>query len=187
MLAPPAAYGADIVVGDLQPLGIHMQFGGGLAGFIALRDDPRLVMELPTRLVGITGTAVPGEYGFGEVAFARTSFIGREKGKEYVGTGTNLWGIVAGVYLALMGPAGMRELGESIMQRTRYAMGRLAGLPGLSIVAETEPHFKEFVVDFTRSGKSVAEINRGLLAAAFTVGTTCPGPSRPSVRARSTA
>ncbi|MDP2872082.1 MAG: aminomethyl-transferring glycine dehydrogenase subunit GcvPA [Bacillota bacterium] len=163
VLAPPADYGADIVSGDLQPLGIHMNYGGGLAGFIATRDEPRLVMELPTRLVGIAGTGVEGEYGFGEVAFGRTSFIGREKGKEYVGTGTNLWGITAGVYLALMGPEGMRQLGEGIMQRTRYAMERLAAVPGLSILAQREPHFKEFVVCFNGTGASVAEVNAALL------------------------
>ncbi len=163
VLAPPADYGADIVTGDLQPLGIHVNYGGGLAGFIALHDDPRLVMELPTRLVGITTTAVQGEYGFGEVAFDRTSFIGREKGKEYVGTGTNLWGIVAGVYLALLGPAGMQELGEGIMQRTRYAMSRLAALPGLTVLVPEQPHFKEFVVNFAETGRTVRDINRGLL------------------------
>lgn len=163
VLAPPADYGADIVSGDLQPLGIHMNYGGGLAGYIATHDDPRLVMELPTRLAGITTTTVEGEYGFGEVAFGRTSFIGREKGKEYVGTGTNLWGITAGVYLALMGPAGMRELGEGIMQRTRYAMERLGAIPGVLIPASQEPRFKEFVVCFDPSGRSVADVNAALL------------------------
>lgn len=179
VLAPPADYGADIVTGDLQPLGIHMNYGGGLAGFIALHDEPRLVMELPTRLVGITTTAVAGEYGFGEVAFDRTSFIGREKGKEYVGTGTNLWGIVAGVYLALLGPAGMRELGEGIMQRTRYAMRRLAEVPGITILAREEPHFKEFAISLAGTGKTVAEVNRALLErgilGGFDLSTSFPG------------
>ena len=162
VLAPPADYGADIVTGDLQPLGIRMQYGGGLAGFIATRDEPWLVMELPTRLVGITTTAVPGEYGFGEVAFSRTSFVERERGKEYVGTGTNLWGITAGVYLALLGPAGLRQLGEGIMRRTRYAMERIAGLPGVRVPRLAEPHFKEFMVCFQETGQTVASINRAL-------------------------
>ena len=52
--------------GDLQPLGIHMQFGGGHAGFIATRDEKTYVMEFPSRLFGITTTSVKGEYGFGE-------------------------------------------------------------------------------------------------------------------------
>ena len=65
---------------------------------------------------------VEGEYGFGDVAYERTSFARREEGKEWVGTAAALWGITAGVYLALMGPQGMVEIGEGLMQRCRYAM-----------------------------------------------------------------
>ena len=66
-----------------------------------------------------------GEYGFGDVAYERTSFAVREEGKEWVGTAAALWGITAGVYLALMGPQGMVEIGEGIMQRCRYAMQKM--------------------------------------------------------------
>ncbi len=93
-----------------------MQYGGGQAGFIATHEDERFVMEYPSRLFVITKTAVEGEWGFGDVAFERTSFAQREKGKEFIGTATALWGITAGVYLALMGPKGMQELGQLIMQ-----------------------------------------------------------------------
>ena len=92
-----------------------MQFGGGQAGFIATRDEEKYVMEYPSRLFGITSTRVPGEYGFGDVAYERTSFARREEGKEWVGTAAALWGITAGVYLALMGPQGMVEIGEAIL------------------------------------------------------------------------
>ena len=67
---------------------------------IATHDDERFVMEYPSRLFGIAPTRVPGEYGFGDVAYERTSFAVREEGKEWVGTATALWGITAGVYLA---------------------------------------------------------------------------------------
>ena len=163
VLAPPADYGADIVCGDLQPLGIHMNYGGGLSGFIASHDEPRFVMEFPTRLVGITQTTVEGEHGFGEVAFYRTSFIEREQGKEYVGTGTSLWAITAGVYLALLGPQGMKQIGEAILQRTQYAKGRLGQVPGVRVPASAAPSFKEFVVDFNGTGKTVAQVNKALL------------------------
>ena len=94
---------------------MHLQYGGGHAGYIGVRDDPRFVMELPSRLFGLAPTSVEGEYGFGDVAYERTSFAVREEGKEWVGTAAALWGITAGVYLALMGPQGMTELGEGIM------------------------------------------------------------------------
>lgn len=164
VLTPPADYGADIVCGDIQPLGMHMQFGGGQAGFIATRDAERYVMEYPSRLFGIAPTSVSGEYGFGDVAYERTSFAVREEGREWVGTAAALWGITAGVYLALMGPQGMAEIGEGVMCRSRYAMMEMAKVKGVEAPVFQSPHFKEFVVNFDGAGKTVAEITGGLLA-----------------------
>lgn len=164
VVAAPRAYGADIVCGDLQPLGIHMNYGGGQSGFMATMDDPKYVLEFPSRLFGICCTNTPGEYAFGDVAYDRTSFGHlREKAKEYVGTQSALWGITAGVYLATMGPQGMREVGETIMANAQYAAKQIAGLKDVSIKFSA-PFFKEFVVDFSKTGKSVAEINKALLA-----------------------
>ena len=164
ILTPPADYGADIVCGDIQPLGIHMQFGGGHGGFIATHDQERFVMEYPSRLFGIAPTRVPGEYGFGDVAYERTSFAVREEGKEWVGTAAALWGITAGVYLALMGPQGMVEIGEGIMARARYAMMQLDRLEGVTAPVFRSPHFQEFVVNLDATGQTVAEVNSALLA-----------------------
>jgi glycine dehydrogenase subunit 1 len=163
VMAPPVDYGADIACGDIQPLGMHMQFGGGHAGFIATRDEERYVAEYPSRLFGIAPTSVEGEYGFGDVAYDRTSFALREEGKEFVGTATALWGITAGVYLALMGPKGMREIGEGIMQRSCYAMAKISEIEGVRAPVFRSAHFKEFVVNFDDAGKTVEEINKELL------------------------
>lgn len=163
VLAPPAIYGADIVCGDIQPLGMHMNYGGGQGGFIASHDDPAIVMQYPSRLFGIVPTSVPGEYGFGDVAYSRTSFDKRENGNEFVGTAAALWGITAGVFLALMGPQGMTELAEGIAQRTAYAKQRLARLPGVRISHVDSCHFREFVVNFDGTGLPVAAINAALL------------------------
>lgn len=164
VLAPPSQFGADLVCGDIQTLGNHMNFGGGLGGFIASRDEERLIMEYPSRLFGISTTEVPGEYGFGDVAYDRTSFAHREKGKEFVGTAAALHGLTAGVYLALMGPAGMRELGVHLLQKAQYLAKRLGELPGVKAPALAAPTYKEFTVDFTGTGRTVAEINQALLA-----------------------
>ncbi len=163
VIRPPVEYGAQIVCGDIQPLGIHMHFGGGHGGFIASEDDSRYVEEFPSRLFGIAPTVVAGEYGFGDVAYERTSFARREEGKEWVGTAAALWGITAGVYLALMGPRGMVEIGEGIMQRCRYTMGRIAALPGLKVLFADAPHFSEFVVNFDGAGRKVGDVNTRLL------------------------
>jgi glycine dehydrogenase subunit 1 len=164
VIAPPVEYGADIVCGDIQSLGMHIQFGGGQAGFIATRDEEKYLMEYPSRLFGITPTSVPGEYGFGDVAYERTSFAIREQGKEWVGTASALWGITAGVYLALMGPQGLAEVGEIIMQRSHYAAIQLATIKGVESSTFDGPYFREFVVNFDDTGKTVAEINAALLA-----------------------
>ena len=163
VLRPPFEYGADIVCGDIQSLGIHMQYGGGHGGFIAANDDPKFVMEFPSRLFGVAPTVVEGEYGFGDVAYERTSFAQREEGKEWVGTAAALWGITAGVYLALMGPQGMVEIGEGIMQLCRYTMKKIAAIRGLKVTFAETPHFTEFVVNFDGTGKRAAQVNQALL------------------------
>lgn len=164
VLAPPAHYGADIICGDLQPLGMHMNYGGGQSGFISTRDEEDFVMEFPSRLFGLAPTTVSGEYGFGDVAYDRTSFgHHREHGKEYVGTQSALWGITAGVYLSTMGPAGMEEVGDTIVKNAHYAQLRLSAVPGIRAGIFSGSFFKEFVLDFSETGKTVAEINKALL------------------------
>ena len=161
VLAPPAEYGADIVCGEIQPLGIHMHCGGGLGGFIASRDEERYVGEYPLRLISVTDTERSGEYGFGQCRFERTSYIGRDQAKDWVGTATALWAIVAAVYMSLMGPKGMREVGEAIIQKSQYAAKRLSEIEGVEI--PFSGFFKEFLVNLDDAGKKVYEINRALL------------------------
>jgi glycine dehydrogenase subunit 1 len=162
VLEAPPRYGADIVCGELQPLGIHMHYGGGLAGFVASPDTEQYVSEYPMFLIGLGPTAVEGEYGFGEVVWERTSYVQRGDSREYTGTTQNLWAIAAGAYLALVGPEGLAELGRGIIERARYAAGRLDSLPGVRAPALSAPFFKEFVVDFSDTGRTVAEVNAAL-------------------------
>jgi glycine dehydrogenase subunit 1 len=140
-----------------------MYLGGSLGGFIGTRDEEKYVMEYAWRLFGIAKTSVEGEWGFGDVAYNRTSFGVREKGKEFVGTAAALYGISAAVYLSLMGPKGMKELGQLILQNALYAQKRITSLPGVRLRFRST-NFKEFVVDFSSTGKSVAQINQELLA-----------------------
>jgi glycine dehydrogenase subunit 1 len=162
VLEPPSRLGADIVCGDIQALGMHVQFGGGHAGFIASADDPHMIHEYPIRLYSVTPTANHGEHGFGEVDASRTSFVAREGGKEWLGTTANLWGITAGVYLALMGPNGMRDLGLALMGRSRYLADLLSDIEGVRAPRFEAPFGKELAVDMTETGRSVAEIHRAL-------------------------
>ncbi len=162
VLAPPAHYGGDIVVGTAQTLGIHMLCGGGTIGFIASRDEEKYVAEYPGFLIGITDTVEEGEYGFGFPRFERTSYIGRDQAKDWLGTVTGLWTITASVYMALMGPQGFKEIGETIVRKSRYALQRLSAIDGVKVLFGGNA-FKEFVVNFDDTGKSVAAVNKALL------------------------
>ena len=162
VLAPPADYGADIAVGSTQPLGVHMNGGGGVGGFIATRDEERYARQYPTLQVSITDTIVPGERGFGLTLFSQNSYGSREEGKDWTGNSVYLWTIANAVYMSALGKEGFPELGRIILQRSRYAARLLAGLPNVNVRWPTG-FFKEFAVGFDQSGRSVAEINRALL------------------------
>ena len=162
VLAPPSAHGADIVVGDAQSLGLHLQAGGATCGFIASSQDPALVREYPTLLESITTTSHPDVWGFGWTSLDQTSFGKRDASDDITGTTSGLWAITAAVYLSSMGPAGMQEVGATIMSKSRYLAGRLVTLPGVEIGPTSVP-FKELVVRFDDTGLSVVEINNRLL------------------------
>ena len=98
IVKPPGAYGADIAVGSIQPLGIHMHCGGGLGGFIASRDEPLFAYEYPALMVSIAETTA-GERGFGLALMHQSSYGSREDGKDWTGNSTYLWAIgCAGLY-----------------------------------------------------------------------------------------
>lgn len=158
---PPARWGADIVCGDIQSLGLGLHFGGANGGFIATHDDERFVFEFPSRLFGLAPTRVEGELGFCDVAYERTSLAMREEGVEWVGTAAALWGITAGAYLALMGPSGMQALGDTVAVRTREAMNALASIPGVEVLHQQSAHWREFAVRFP--GRNATEVNSALL------------------------
>jgi glycine dehydrogenase subunit 1 len=162
VLAPPGSYGADIAVGSTQPLGVHMNCGGGVGGFIATRDEERYAREYPTLNVSLVPTRVEGEHGFAMTLFEQSSYGSREHGNDWTGNSVYLWAVVNATYMALMGPQGFVEVGESILQRSHYAARRIAELPGVRV--RWPGFFKELVVDFTDTGRTVAEVNAALLA-----------------------
>ena len=160
VIAPPASYGADIICGDLQSIGMHMLCGGGQSGFIAFRDETAYLAECPLAIYTIAETAVEGQYAYAEVLPERTSYEARDKAKDWVGTASGLWTIGAAVYMALMGPQGMEEIGETILYNSNYAKQSMSEIQGVRVLFDTT--FKEFVVNFDQTGKTVAEINKAL-------------------------
>jgi glycine dehydrogenase subunit 1 len=162
-LETPARWGADLVCGDIQSLGLGMHFGGANGGFIASPDDERFVFEYPSRLFGLAPTRESGQIGFCDIAYERTSLASREQGNEWVGTAAALWGITAGVYLSLMGPVGLSELGTGVAARTRYAMQQLGQIEYVTVPFADSPHWREFIIRIDKPDVTVGDLSRNLL------------------------
>ena len=161
VLEAPGNYDADIICGDLQSLGVHMYCGGGQSGFIAMKDEEKYVGECPLAFYTLVET-VDGQFGYAEMLPERTSYEARDKGKDWVGTASGLWTIAAAAYMSLMGPQGMQEIGETLVQNASFAKKLIDEIPGVE--TKFDSTFKEFVVNFDKTGKTVAEINEALRA-----------------------
>jgi glycine dehydrogenase subunit 1 len=163
VLKPPGEYGADIVVGEGQPLGNPMNYGGPLLGIFACRDDMRLIRQLPGRTVGVTDTVDGKKKGFCMALQTREQHIRREKATSNICSNESLCAVAAAVYLALLGPRGLRELGEAILSKTHYAMQLLTRTVGVRVPMFKSAHFKEFVVNFDQARETVNDIHERLL------------------------
>ncbi len=163
VLRPPGEYGADIVVGEGQALGNPMNYGGPMLGIFACRDDMQLIRQMPGRTIGMTRTVDGKQRGFCMALQTREQHIRRERATSNICSNESLCAVAAAVYLALLGPTGLRELGETIMCKTRYAMNRIAEVDGVNIPLFTSPHFKEFTVNFDQAGKTVHDVHESLL------------------------
>lgn len=162
ILKAPADYGADIAVGPTQPLGVHMNCGGGVGGYMASRDEERYVREYNGFLISITGTEKHGQFGFGLASAHQTSYGMREQGKDWTGNSVYLWAIANAVYMSLLGPKGFREVGNLIIANANDAAQRIHKVKGVKVLFRNSV-FKEFVVNFDATGKTVKQINKALL------------------------
>ena len=160
ILEAPGAYGATIATGPTQPLGVNMNAGGGVGGFIASADTERYAREYNTLNISITDTVAEGEYGFGLTLFHQSSYGMREEGKDWTGNSVYLWALAGAAYMSAMGPGGFEEIGHLILARARRAAEAIDAIPGLSVDL-SRPVFKEFVVRFETA--NVAEVHAKLL------------------------
>ena len=159
VLEAPGAYGATIAVGPTQPLGLHMNAGGGVGGFIASPDMERYAYEYPTLNITIADTIEDGEVGFGLTLFQQSSYGSREEGKDWTGNSVYLWALSNAAYMAAMGPAGFEEIGRLILARARHAAEAIDAIPGCGVDL-SRPFFKEFVVHFDTA--RVSDVNAKL-------------------------
>ncbi len=156
LLKPPGAYGADIVVGEGQPLGVPLQFGGPYLGLFATRKEH--LRQMPGRLIGQT-TDQHGRRAYVMTLQAREQHIRREKATSNICTNEALVALAATVYLAAMGSTGLRRVAEHCYHKAHYAAEQIARLDGYERVFDG-PFFHEFAV---RTPIPPAEVNRHLL------------------------
>jgi len=163
ILKPPGEYEADIAIGEAQPLGNSMNFGGPLLGIFACKNDMRLIRQMPGRIIGLTTTVDGNRQGFCMTLQTREQHIRREKATSNICSNEALCAVASAVYMALLGPQGMRELGEAIMYKANYAMQLLSKINGVKSPIFKSAHFKEFTVNFGETKLSVKDVNKQLL------------------------
>lgn len=156
LLTPPGDFGADIVTGDGQPLGLSLSFGGPYLGIFATRQE--YVRKMAGRLVGET-VDNRGNRAYVLTLTAREQHIRREKATSNICTNQGLMALASTVYMSLLGKNGLRQVSELCYQKAHYAAQQIAKLPDFELWTET-PFFHEFVV---RCPKPVQEINEELL------------------------
>ncbi|CAN5732446.1 aminomethyl-transferring glycine dehydrogenase subunit GcvPA [soil metagenome] len=155
VLAPPGEYGADICVGEGQPLGLALQYGGPYLGLLAARAE--LVRQVPGRLVGRT-TDVDGRRAYVMTLRAREQDIRRDKAASNICTNQALCALAATVYLATLGPHGLRDVAALGAVRARELEAALAAVGAERLHAA--PYLNEFAVRVPAAQRVHAELLR---------------------------
>jgi len=160
LLKTPGQMGADIVVGEGQPLGIPLSFGGPYLGFFATRKQ--YIHKMAGRLVGET-VDNRNQRAYVLTLTAREQHIKRERATSNICTNQGLMALAAAVYLSLLGRNGLHQVAALCYHKAHYAAKKIAGIPGYSL-SFNAPFFHEFAV---RCPAPVAEINTHLLEHGF--------------------
>jgi glycine dehydrogenase subunit 1 len=170
LFAPPGELGADIAIGEGQPLGNHMNYGGPLLGLFACNGE-RLVRQMPGRVIGMTVTKDGGSKAFTMALQTREQHIRREKATSNICTNEALCAVATASYLSLMGPKGLERIAKIILAKSGYAIRKLSELKGLRVPLFEAHHFKEFAISFDGTGLTTSHVNAELLRRGIQGGT----------------
>ncbi len=153
ILRPPGDFGVDIAVGEGQPLGNRLDYGGPSFGFFAAREE--YLRRMPGRIAGET-TDVDGRRGFVLTLQTREQHIRREKATHNITTAQTLNALAGVIYLSWLGREGLVELGELLLQRTAYARAALSAIEGVEPLHD-QPVVREFAVALDADVEQVIE------------------------------
>jgi glycine dehydrogenase subunit 1 len=172
ILKPPGECGADIALGEGQPLGNRLDFGGPSFGFFCATEAQ--IRRMPGRIAGETED-VDGRRGFVLALQTREQHIRREKATNNICTAQALNALGAMVHLAWLGREGFRELGELLVRRTAYARERLAAVEGVELLHDA-PVAREFAVRLAAPVGAVLDrvAERTRMAAGYQLGREYP-------------
>ena len=148
IMEPPGAYGADIVIGEGQALGNKMNYGGPLLGIFATNYDRRQLTQFPGRLIGLTREEASDRPAFCMVLQTREQHIRREKASSNICTNQALTAVASAVYLALLGPEGLKELGNNLLARSHYLAEQINQIDGINAPLFKASYFREFCIGF---------------------------------------
>lgn len=162
LLQSPGQCGADIAVGELQPLGLPLSFGGPYGGYFAVRYKD--VRQMPGRLVGKTVDA-EGKTGYVLTLQTREQHIRRDKATSNICTNQSLCALAATIYMSLLGPQGLREVAQQNTDKAHYLAGKLLEIPGVKMLSDA-PFFNEFTLVLDRPATAVVDLlsAQGILA-----------------------
>ena len=147
IMKTPAECGADVAVGEAQPLGMPLSFGGPYLGFMATTN--KHLRKLPGRIVGQT-VDTEGRRAFCLALQAREQHIRREKASSNICSNQALCALTAGVYVSAMGPVGMAQAAKQSMAKAHYLANELCKIPGVTMKFTGE-FFHEFVVEMPKA------------------------------------
>ena len=151
IMKTPAECGADVAVGEAQPLGMPIGYGGPYLGYMA--TTTKHMRKLPGRIVGQT-VDDKGQRAYVLALQAREQHIRREKASSNICSNEALCALTASVYMAAMGPDGMAEAATQSMSKAHYLAKGLCSIPGISMKYSGE-YFHEFVVEMPKADEAL--------------------------------